>query len=85
MVPTSLTRCLRLNERNRKLNLLNIDRVKEEDQKSSEQRKLAEFDGGNSFPKKLKTRTKVFYQDLINQENEKAIDDAKIELRNVSG
>lgn len=64
----------KVNERNRKLNLLNIDRV---ESKSSQQRKLAEFDGGDPFSR-LKTRTKVFYQDLINQENEKAIDDAKM-------
>lgn len=64
----------KVNERNRKLNLLNIDRV---ESKSSQQRKLAEYDGGDPFSR-LKTRTKVFYQDLINQENEKAIDDAKM-------
>ncbi|CUM53625.1 uncharacterized protein AC631_00808 [Debaryomyces fabryi] len=64
----------KVNERNRKLNLLNIDRV---ETKSSQQRKLAEYDGGDPFSR-LKTKTKVFYQDLINQENEKAIDDAKM-------
>lgn len=70
----SLNSMSKVNERNRKLNLVNIDRA---ESKSNQQRKLGEFDGGDPFSR-LKTNTRMFYQDLINQENEKAIDDAKM-------
>lgn len=66
----------KVNERNRKLNQTNI-RIAE--LKSSHMKKLAEAsnDGGDPFSR-FKTNTRMFYQDLVNEENEKALLDAKL-------
>lgn len=70
----SLNSMSKVNERNRKLNQVNISRA---ENKSSQLRKVTEADGGDPFSR-LKTNARVFYQDLINQENEKALVDAKL-------
>lgn len=68
----------KVNERNRKLNLENI---KKAELKVSMMKKLNDEDqGGNPFLR-LKTVTRVFYQDIINLENEKANKDAKLNLK----
>ncbi|CAH2355595.1 RNA polymerase-associated protein Rtf1p [[Candida] railenensis] len=66
----------KVNERNRKLNQTNI-RIAE--LKSSQLKKIAEAtsDGGDPFSR-FKTNTRMFYQDLVNEENEKALVDARI-------
>lgn len=66
----------KVNERNRKLNQTNI-RIAE--LKSSQLKKItdAKNDGGDAFSR-LKTNTRIFYQDLVNEENEKAIVDARL-------
>ncbi|KAK6458360.1 uncharacterized protein RJT20DRAFT_133793 [Scheffersomyces xylosifermentans] len=61
----------KVNERNRKLNSTNIRKA---EIKSRNNIQVA--DGGDPFSR-LKTTTRIFYQDLINQENEKALNDAK--------
>lgn len=69
----SLSTMSKVNERNRKLNQENIRKA---ELKSSHLRKLVEQNDGDPFSR-LKTQTRVFYQDLLNQENAKAIDEAK--------
>lgn len=66
----------KVNERNRKLNQTNI-RIAE--LKSSQMKKLAEAsnDGGDPFSR-FKTNTRIFYEDLVNEENQKALVDAKL-------
>lgn len=66
----------KVNERNRKLNQTNI-RIAE--LKSSQLKKIAEAnsDGGDPFSR-FKTNTRMFYQDLVNEENEKALVDARV-------
>ena len=61
----------KVNERNRKLNLTNIRKAEIKSRNTA-----TVTDGGDPFSR-LKTTTRIFYQDLINQENEKAINDAK--------
>lgn len=74
----SLNTMSKVNERNRKLNQTNIRKA---EIKSHNARKLIDKDeaGGDPFSR-LKTQTKVFYQDLLKQENEKAINEAKLNL-----
>lgn len=69
----SLSTMSKVNERNRKLNQENIRKA---ELKSSHLKKLVEQSDGDPFSR-LKTQTRVFYQDLLNQENAKAIDEAK--------
>lgn len=64
----------RVNERNRKLNLQNIRKA---EIKSNIQKKTSTKEDGDPF-KRLKTNTRLFYQDIINLENEKAQTDAKL-------
>ncbi|CAH6720395.1 RNA polymerase-associated protein Rtf1p [[Candida] jaroonii] len=74
-VANNLSSMTKVNERNRKLNLENI---KKAELKSHNLKRLnTGNDDGNPFLR-LKTVTRVFYQDIINLENEKASKDAKI-------
>lgn len=73
----SLDTMSKVNERNRKLNLENIRKA---EIKSSIMRKTASKDQGDPF-QRLKTVTRVFYQDMINSENEKAKEDAKMNYK----
>lgn len=71
----SLSTMSKVNERNRKLNQENIRKA---ELKSSHLKKMADQSESNGDPfSRLKTQTRVFYQDLLNQENAKAIDEAK--------
>ncbi|KAM9895450.1 hypothetical protein OXX79_008069 [Metschnikowia pulcherrima] len=63
----------KVNERNRKLNQTNIRKA---EVKSSILRKTAESADGDPFSR-LKTTTRIFYQDLVNEENQKALQDAQ--------
>ncbi|WEJ95201.1 RNA polymerase-associated protein rtf1 [Yamadazyma tenuis] len=67
----------KVNERNRKLNVENIRKA---EIKSSIIRKTASKDQGDPF-QRLKTVTRVFYQDIINSENEKAKIDAQLNYK----
>lgn len=71
----SLNTMSKVNERNRRLNQKNIRKA---EIKSSQLRKLVENnpDGGDPFSR-LKTVTRVFYQDLVQEENKKALADAQ--------
>lgn len=64
----------KVNERNRKLNSTNIRKAEIKSKNN-----VVAFDGGDPFSR-LKTVTRIFYQDMINQENEKAMNDAKANL-----
>lgn len=63
----------KVNERNRKLNQTNIRKA---EVKSSILRKTAEQVDGDPFMR-LKTNTRIFYQDLVNEENQRALQDAR--------
>ena len=63
----------KVNERNRKLNQTNIRKA---ELKSSHLRKTGELDEGDPFLR-LKTTTRIFYQELVNEENQKALQDAR--------
>lgn len=63
----------KVNERNRKLNLTNIRKA---EVKSSVLRKTGETIDGDPFSR-LKTTTRIFYQDMVNEENQKALQDAR--------
>lgn len=63
----------KVNERNRKLNSTNIRKA---EVKSSVLRKNADATDGDPFSR-LKTTTRIFYQDLINEENQKALQNAR--------
>lgn len=63
----------KVNERNRKLNLTNIRKA---EVKSSVLRKTTDAVDGDPFSR-LKTTTRIFYQDLVNEENQKALQDAR--------
>ncbi|KAG7663347.1 RTF1 [[Candida] subhashii] len=63
----------KVNERNRKLNAANIRKAEVKSRNT-----LQVNDGGDPFSR-LKTVTRMFYQDLINQENEKALKDINYE------
>ncbi|EEQ40300.1 hypothetical protein CLUG_04428 [Clavispora lusitaniae ATCC 42720] len=63
----------KVNERNRKLNQTNIRKA---ELKSSHLRKTGELDEGDPFSR-LKTTTRIFYQELVNEENQKALQDAR--------
>lgn len=63
----------KVNERNRKLNLTNIRKA---EVKSSVLRKTADAVDGDPFSR-LKTTTRIFYQDMVNEENQKALQDAR--------
>lgn len=72
----------KVNERNRKLNQTNVRKA--ELKNISELKKALEAKedtGGDPFSR-LKTVTRMFYQDLVNQENEKALEDAKRNYEN---
>lgn len=65
---------LKVNERNRKLNQEQIRRA---ELRSSALKKTTDaFDGGDPFSR-LKTTTKVFYQSIVQEENQKALQDAR--------
>ncbi|KAI5959744.1 RTF1 [Candida pseudojiufengensis] len=59
----------KVNERNRKYNL---DNIRKAEIKFKSDLNNSNFDSGDPFSR-LKTTTRMFYQDLINQENEKAL------------
>lgn len=69
----------KVNERNRKLNQTNIRKA---ELKSSIMRKTGELDEGDPFLR-LKTNTRIFYQDLVNEENQKALQDAQANYDNM--
>ncbi|WPK24099.1 hypothetical protein PUMCH_001355 [Australozyma saopauloensis] len=69
----------KVNERNRKLNLTNIRKA---EVKSSVLRKTADAVDGDPFSR-LKTTTRIFYQDLVNEENQKALQDARDNFDNL--
>lgn len=68
----SLNTMTKVNERNRKLNNANIRKA----EVKSKQLGQSNQDNGDPFYR-LKTVTRMFYHDLVNKENEKAIQDAK--------
>lgn len=70
---SSSTSMSKVNERNRKLNLTNIRKA---EVKSSVLRKTADAVDGDPFSR-LKTTTRIFYQDMVNEENQKALQDAR--------
>lgn len=72
----SLNTMSKVNERNRRLNQKNIRKA---EIKSSQLRKLVENnpDGGDPFSR-FKTATRVFYQDVVQEENKKALVDAQL-------
>lgn len=63
----------KVNERNRKLNQTNIRKA---EVKLSILRKTADLVEGDPFSR-LKTQTRIFYQDMVNEENQKALNDAR--------
>lgn len=63
----------KVNERNRKLNATNIRKAEVKSRNA-----VQVNDGGDPFSR-LKTVTRMFYQDLINEENEKALKDLNYE------
>ena len=65
----------KVNERNRKLNSTNIRKA---ELKFKTDASTASFDGGDPFSR-LKTNTRMFYQDLINRENAKALQDVNMQ------
>ncbi|RCK65299.1 RNA polymerase-associated protein RTF1 [Candida viswanathii] len=65
----------KVNERNRKLNSTNIRKAEIKNKALAGQQAN---DGGDPFSR-LKTTTKMFYQDLINQENEKALKEVNMQ------
>lgn len=69
----------KVNERNRKLNQTNIRKA---ELKSSQMRKAGEFDEGDPFLR-LKTNTRIFYQEMVNEENQKALKDAQANYDNM--
>lgn len=69
----------KVNERNRKLNLTNIRKA---EVASSILRKTTDVVEGDPFSR-LKTTTRIFYQDLVNEENVKALQDAKANYDNI--
>lgn len=72
----SLNTMSKVNERNRRLNQKNIRKA---EIKSSQLRKVVENnpDGGDPFSR-FKTATRVFYQDVVQEENKKALVDAQL-------
>lgn len=76
----SLNTMSKVNERNRKLNQENIRKA---EIKSSQLKKIIDANEGGDPFSRLKTQTKVFYQDLMKQENEKAINEAKMNYDNL--
>lgn len=69
----SLSTMSKVNERNRKLN---HESIRKAEVKSSQARKVLESGGGDPFSR-LKTLAKTMYEDINNQENEKALVNAK--------
>ncbi|KAI5949546.1 RTF1 [Candida jiufengensis] len=65
----------KVNERNRKLNLENIRKA---EIKFKTNLNNSNFDSGDPFSR-LKTTTRMFYQDLINQENAKALQNVNLQ------
>ncbi|EMG47331.1 RTF1 RNA polymerase-associated protein RTF1 [Candida maltosa Xu316] len=63
-----------VNERNRKLNSTNIRKAEIKNMANANQ----QTDGGDPFSR-LKTTTRMFYQDLVNQENKKALADVNLQ------
>ncbi|OBA20668.1 plus-3-domain-containing protein [Metschnikowia bicuspidata var. bicuspidata NRRL YB-4993] len=70
---SSSTSMSKVNERNRKLNQTNIRKA---EVKSSFLRKTTDLSDGDPFSR-LKTTTRIFYQELVNEENQKALQDAQ--------
>lgn len=71
----SLNTMSRVNERNRRLNLKNI---RQAEVRSSQARKLVDANSDNGDPfSRLKTVTRVFYQDVKHEENKRALVDAQ--------
>lgn len=70
---SSLNDMSKVNERNRKLNQTNIRKA---ELKSSHLKKSTEADDGDPFSR-LKTTTRIYYEELINEENKKALQDAQ--------
>lgn len=69
----------KVNERNRKLNQTNIRKA---ELKSSQLKKTTDFNDGDPFSR-LKTNTRIYYQDLVNEENKKALQDAQANYDNM--
>lgn len=69
----------KVNERNRKLNQTNIRKA---ELKSSQLKKTADSNDGDPFSR-LKTNTRIYYQDLVNEENKKALQDAQANYDNM--
>ncbi|GEQ66743.1 hypothetical protein JCM33374_g406 [Metschnikowia sp. JCM 33374] len=76
---SSSTSMSKVNERNRKLNQTNIRKA---EVKSSILRKTTDLSDGDPFSR-LKTTTRIFYQDLVNEENQKALQDAQANFDNM--
>lgn len=70
----SLNTMSKVNERNRKLNQVNIRKAEIE---SSQLKKQVDASQSSDPFLRLKTQTRIFYQDLRQQENEKALNEAK--------
>ncbi|ODV79078.1 plus-3-domain-containing protein [Suhomyces tanzawaensis NRRL Y-17324] len=71
----SLNTMSKVNERNRKLNSTNIRKAEIKTKNA-----VVQFDGGDPFSR-LKTVTRMFYQGLTAEENEKALNDARLNLQ----
>lgn len=68
-----LTDMSKVNERNRKLNQTNIRRA---ELKSSQLRKTTDTSDGDPFSR-LKTTTRIYYEDMVKEENLRALQDAR--------
>lgn len=69
----------KVNERNRKLNQTNIRKA---ELKSSHLKKTTDAVDGDPFSR-LKTNTRIYYEDLVNEENKKALQDAQANYDNM--
>lgn len=76
---SSLTDMSKVNERNRKLNQTNIRKA---ELKSSHLKKTTDLSDGDPFSR-LKTNTRIYYEDLVNEENKKALQDAQANYDNM--
>lgn len=74
---SSLTDMSKVNERNRKLNQTNIRKAE-----LSQLRKGAETNDGDPFSR-LKTTTRMYYEEMVNEQNKKALQDAQANYDNM--
>lgn len=74
---SSLTDMSKVNERNRKLNQTNIRKAE-----LSQLRKGPQTDDGDPFSR-LKTTTRMYYEEMVNEQNKKALQDAQANYDNM--